>query len=844
MNVVLNVFWVDDRLSGADTLEEACVLQDDLIETLNKNCLPLRKWSSNEPQVVTRLPKDLQEAGKAYEINNKTHQIKTLGLTWHPLEDHFVYACSSEHVSIITKRTLLSDVSKHFDPIGLIAPVLVVAKVIIQSCWKLDLEWNDAVPNDVSRAYTNWKDDMSSLSQLKIPRKVLPTHLYDEASLQVFCDASEKAYGACVYLVSVKDDIVSSTLISSKCKVAPIKPSTLPRLELLAIHTGAKLATAVKGALSKSKHALNISVLYSDSTIALAWIKADPARWHTFVSNRVSQIQSMLPTTEFIQVPSEENPADLCSRGLLATQLVAQQTFWFQGPSWLGSSFPDQPQTLLTKEEARQEVKTLTVLTSPSNSLVDLDNLNSLVKLLRTLCISKVAFKKDLKAIFGREEMALALHAVVKADQMVHFEAEYRALANGESINPKSSIAPLYPFMDNGVIRVGGRLAHGYSMTDDQRFPLLVSHRSKLATLAINDAHKRTLHGGPTATVAEMRRQIWVTQAMKKASACIKKCVTCFRFNSGPTQQLMGALPSSRIEAPERAFSCVGLGFAGPLTFKSGNDSVKGYVAVFVCFASKAVHLEAVSSLTSDAMVAALRRFIARRGIPRQRNELEKMANAGAQSHSSIEWLFIPPRSPNFGGLWEAAVKSMKHHLRRVMGNSILTYEEMTTILCQIEQVLNNRPLMALTNNPPQTDDIFALTPSMLVNGSRLDAIPQPCLQTKDARGHPAKRFRALQQLLSQFWKRWSAEYVASLQPRSKWRQERANLSIDDVVLITDDGIPPLQWSIGRVMQLKFGHDGLARVALRGEFTRPVSKLRRIPIKNIDLHNANDECTQ
>ena len=873
MNVILNNFWFDDLLSGADTLEEACVLQDNLIETLNKNCLPLRKWSSNEPQLVTRLSKDLQEAGKAYEINDKTHQIKTLGLTWHPLEYHFVYASSSEYISIITKRNLLSDVSKHFDPIGLIAPVLVVTKVIIQSCWKLDLEWNDAVPDDVSRAYTSWKDDMRALSQVKIPRRVLPTHLFDEASLQVFCDASEKAYGACVYLVSVKDDIVSSTLISSKCKVAPIKPSTLPRLELLAVHTGAKLATAVTAALSKSKHALNISVLYSDSTIALSWIKADPARWHTFVSNRVSQIQSMLPTTEFIHVPSEENPADLCSRGLLATQFVAQQTFWFQGPSWLGSSFPDQPQILLTKEEARQEVKTLTVLTSPSNSLVDLNNFNSLVKLLGTLCICKVAFKKDLKTIFGREERALALYAVVKADQMVHFEAEFQALSNGESINPKSSIAPLYPFMDNGIIRVGGTLAHGYSMTDDQRFPLLVSHRSKLATLAINDAHKRTLHGGPTATVAEMRRQIWVTQAMKKASACIKKCVTCFRFNSGPTQQLMGDLPLSRIEVPERPFSCVGLNFAGLLTFKNGTECVKGYVAVFICFVSKAVHLEAVSSLTSDAMVAALRRFIARRGIPsqimsdnatnfvgasqimsdnatnfvgarRDINELEKVVRSAAKLYSSIEWLFIPPRSPNFGGLWEAAVKSMKHpHWSHGQFHS--HYEEMTIILCQIEQVLNNRPLMALTNNP---DDIFALTPSMLVNVNRLDAIPQPSLQTMDARGHPAKRVRALQQLLSQFWKRWASEYVASLQPRGKWRQERANFSIDDVVLITDDGIPPLQWSIGRVMQLKLGHDGLARVALvrtsRGEITRPVSKLRRLPIKDNDLHKTNIECTQ
>ena len=195
---------------------------------------------------------------------------------------------------------------------------------------------------------------------------------------------------------------------------------------------------------------------------------------------------------------------------------MAQQTFWFQGPSWLGSSFPDQPQTLLTKEEARQEVKTLTVLTSPSNSLVDLDNFNSLVKLLRTLCICKVAFKKDLKAIFGREEMALALLAVVKAEQMVHFEAEFRALSNGKSINPKSSIAPLYPFMDNGVIRVGGRLAHGCSMTDDQRFPLLVSHRIKLATLAINDAHLRTLHGGPISEATSRKPTEWQWSSQPK----------------------------------------------------------------------------------------------------------------------------------------------------------------------------------------------------------------------------------------------------------------------------------------------------------------------------------------
>ena len=277
--------------------------------------------------------------------------------------------------------------------------------------------------------------------------------------------------------------------------------------------------------------------------------------------------------------------------------------------------------------------------------------------------------------------------------------------------------------MDNGIIRVGGRLAHGYSMTDDQRFPLLVSERSKLATLAINDVHMRTLHGGPTATVAEKRRQTWVFQVMKKASACIKKCVTCFRFNSGPTQQLMGDLPSSSIEAPERVFSCVGLEFAGPFTFKNGTECVKGYRAVLICFASKAVHLEAVSSLTSDAMVAALRQFIARRGIPVKlcptmqptswvqgvtSTSWRKWSRQGHNHTTALNGSSFLLAHPISAEVWEAAVKSMKHHLRRVIGKSILTYEEMTTILCQIEQLLNNRPLMGLTNNP---DDLFALTP-------------------------------------------------------------------------------------------------------------------------------------
>ena len=149
----------------------------------------------------------------------------------------------------------------------------------------------------------------------------------------------------------------------------------------------------------------------------------------------------------------------------------------------------------ITDSSQKKETKKsnpLTVLNLPSDSLVNFENFNSLVTLLRTLCICIVAFKKDLKAIFCREKKALALHAVIKADQMVHFEVEYRALSNGESINPKTPKAPSTHSWTTASSGSAVDFLHVYPMTDNQRFPLLVSQRSRLATLAIHDAHKRT----------------------------------------------------------------------------------------------------------------------------------------------------------------------------------------------------------------------------------------------------------------------------------------------------------------------------------------------------------------
>ena len=212
-----------------------------------------------------------------------------------------------------------------------------------------------------------------------------------------------------------------------------------------------------------------------------------------------------------------------------------------------------------------------------------------------------------------------------------------------------------------------------------------------------------------------MSRRYYILSSRRIVRSITRSCVTCRISSARPQAQLLGQLPPERV-IPGFNFQCVGVDYAGPVLIKSGSVRkpviVKAYVSVFVSFTIKAVHLEPVSDLTSAAFIAALRRFVARRGKPRTiwsdngtnfvgaARELKEMCNFLGElktqqaisefcSLQSIEWKFIPERSPHFGGLWESAVKSMKTHFRRIVGDTKLTFEELTTILAQIEACLN-----------------------------------------------------------------------------------------------------------------------------------------------------------
>ncbi|XP_054259356.1 uncharacterized protein LOC128984099 [Macrosteles quadrilineatus] len=316
----------------------------------------------------------------------------------------------------------------------------------------------------------------------------------------------------------------------------------------------------------------------------------------------------------------------------------------------------------------------------------------------------------------------------------------------------------------------------------------------------------------------------------------------------------MGDLPTARV-TPARPFTTTGVDYCGPFDMKvvnlRGMRHIKTYICVFVCFVTKAVHLEVVEDLTTEGFIAALTRFISRRGFCKDiysdcgtnfvgadsalrrtiKNTLRFKESEEQLLHFTssrkINFHFNPPASPHQGGLWEAAVKSVKYHLRRVMGEHILTLLEFMTLTTQIEAILNSRPLTPLSNDP---NDCSALTPGHFLIGSPLASIPEE--DHADIPLTRLKRWHLVQALHQRIWKRWQLEYLHTLQQRSKWTHKTENIKVGDLVLIHSSS-PPLSWPLARVTQLHPGTDGQVRVVdlktQHGYLTRPVVKVFPLP---------------
>lgn len=325
----------------------------------------------------------------------------------------------------------------------------------------------------------------------------------------------------------------------------------------------------------------------------------------------------------------------------------------------------------------------------------------------------------------------------------------------------------------------------------------------------------------------------------------------------------MSDLPADRVQVG-KPFLHTGVDYAGPFMLKildrEGKQIIKkkSWVAVFVCLKTRAIHLDVVADLTSISFLACYERFVGRRGrcermysdngtafvgaakeIKRAFGEWEKNNVFSQMSLKGTEWRFMIPAAPHQGGIYEAAVKSMKYHLTRIVGQRALSYDQFITLLVGIEGILNSRPLYPLSDDPT---DVQALTPAHFLVGEPI-VLPPPFVIAEQPNTIGVKLWKERQQMLEHFWKRWHEEYLVTLQERKKWRREKESLRIGQLVLIKAENFSPAQWSMGRVWRLIKSKDGLVRsVVVRtetGEVARPVQKICVLPIDSAEHEQQN-----
>ena len=475
--------YVDDWLTGADSEDLLIDMMSESGKIMIEGGFILTKWASNSCQVKL-------EMQKSFEQLDQTKFQKVLGMAWDTAVDCFNFETKHGMSSVLfTKRSLLRLIARQFDPLGLLTPFTISLKILFQNVWKEHYDWDTTLPIDVQSSIQTWLDDLDKISKWNIPRRVTMDTWSDLESVElfVFADASEKAYGTCIYLKSTGATGTQIRLVTSKVRVAPLKKVTLPRLELLSALLGARLLNFVINALQ-----LPCNTPYhcfTDSMIAKAWIQGDPHKWKQFVRNRVQEITVLTDSANWFHCPGKENPADLLTRGVKASVLMNSH-LWMQGPSFvLNKKICQLSDTQISESEMRllkeEELMCVTAAVAPVCTSIFMyerfGNFNKLLKV--TLLVLRFICKLKAKCQFpkqsGIEETQINVNFVrkliLKDVQMRKYQTELEELRRGCFVGNNSSLLNLSPFLDEeGFIRVRGRLSEASDLTYEEKHPIIL----------------------------------------------------------------------------------------------------------------------------------------------------------------------------------------------------------------------------------------------------------------------------------------------------------------------------------------------------------------------------------
>ena len=845
---VLQSFYVDDLLTSVKDSEIALTLIQELKELLQKGGFNLTKWVSNSTEAIKSMPHE--HRSKQYlDLGASTSFIaRALGVIWDVTDDQLTYRVKVPDKPT-TKRGILSMLSSIYDPLGIVSPFTLRAKLVFQELCRLKLGWDDTIPDTCKTEWERWTAEVSELDRyVKLPRCMTNGDEDARHQLHHFADGSTRGYGVVSYLLTQVDDSISCSIIMAKARLAPIKTVTIPRLELMAATLAAKQDQLLRQELNID---LEESQFWSDSTIVLQYIHNEEKRLHTFVANRVSSIRSASTTSQWHYVRSEDNMADYASRGIQVEQL--SDSLWLSGPQFLkenidlnqwpkfqaASPSDDDPEV---KSEPNPMVFAAAAdCLSPTMKLIHhYSDWNKLRKAVAWMIMIKDVLCKKSKptSVIGYEYFKQAEITILSLVQQECFKQEIEDLQIKGHVRIQSRLSDLKPVIRNGILQVGGRLAKS-PVEESIKHPIILPSDHHVTTLIIHDIHQRTGHSGREHVLATCREAYWVVGGRRAIRRRLGLCITCKKRDAPVQQQQMADLPEDRVTPGAPPFSSIGIDMFGPILVKQGRARAKRYGCLFTCLTTRAVHVEIAHSLDADSFVQCLHRMTSRRGAvsfirsDQGRNfigaektikdEINKWNARYIQDHfnkENIRWNFNPPHASHHGGVWERQIRTVRKVMAGLTQEQVLNDEALSTLLCLTESIVNNRPIASVSTDPR---DLNPLTPNHLLI-LRSAEVPPGLFNESDC--YSRKRWRQVNYLANLFWKRWVREYLPELQRRSKWLMEKRGLKKNDLVLIVDIALPRNQWKMGRVQENVVDNTRSVKIQTSsGTISRPFNKV-------------------
>ena len=874
---ILEDSYVDDLCSGAPTPEVAYKNYLAVQRLLKTGNFQGRKWTSNSKEFLMRIPEEERLPMDEVKVLSSTDEegweqqlspTTSLGIHWQPQEDVFTYnhLCNMEIARPYTKTTVASVLAKAaYDPLGQISPVVMEARKILKECWIRKLLWRQQLDDDLQTRFENWLSELDNLSDLTFPR-----YIPNGPEVEYHCmgDASDEGIGSAIYVRFFENGEWKSRLLLARSRIAQMAPLTTPKAEMKAAALTAELAATVKELFKVPEEKI---FCWSDSQVVLGWLKKDPAHLIPYLSHRVKYIQDR--NLKFQYVKSRDNSSDLASRGAKVSDL--RGALWQEGPPflatetgrpsyklemeedhterllqgirkqcvayqttaqkaelhrpglWLGPAFSFLRENNHQRRPVEEDFKATNIRDYYSNWHRMINCLGA-VLLIRDQFLRRIRKTTTEVKLKSREEYHFeATMKLVKWEQEEHFGELIGKLERGQKPPRKPvSLMQLFPMVENGYLRVGGRLQHA-ELPYDEKHQYILPANTNFVRLLIQYTHDKNDHCGIDWTLGHLRQRFWPLSARVTIKALNHQCLECRIKYALAAKQLMSDLPRDCVE-PTFPFESTATDYFGPMYVKTTAKATtlrKVFGCLFLCMKSKAIHLELVMDNEPQEFLMAFKRFINTRSPPRhifsdnaqtysrankESKDLCERANQEIEDETkkfAITWHFITPRSPSHGGRWERGVRTVKEPLRNMVKNRTLTLVEMQTALKECEGLVNDRVLAQL-----HEDSFEYLTPAKILIGKPIRPLPPGLGATSLPMPQSLReQWKQREEIMDRFWKSWTKLYLAHLQNRPKWRQQQPNLKPGQLVIMRESFKKRGDWPLALIMDVKKGRDGKVR---------------------------------